>query len=51
MTPQQELEFLRHAVLILWACLAIACALALKPEPYCIQHGKPYVECRGEHRS
>jgi hypothetical protein len=49
MTPAQELDTLRNIVLILWACLAIASVLALRPEPYCIQHGKPYVECKDEH--
>jgi hypothetical protein len=47
---EDELVRLQNIVLILWACLAIACAVALKPEPYCVQHGKPYVECKDEHR-
>ena len=48
---QQELEALQHIVLILYACLAIACAVALDvPQPYCVQHGKPASECKDEHR-
>ena len=47
---QQELDALRNIVLILYACLAIACAIALDtPRPHCQQHGTPADECRDRH--